>query len=245
MELCLLRQNVDDEFSMFQEIVQRAREFGLEITVPRTVGKQCHRLNTPYTTVEEYYRRTVMIPLLDHVTSQLQERFSTVQKTVVRLLTLIPANIPKDVDGKRLKLTVPSSLKELLAVYQRDLPVPDLFAVEYASWVRHWEVNEDNKPDSLQATLKACDECRFRNIFVLLKIALTIPVTTCENERSHSQLKLVKSCLRSTMTEDRLSSLLLMKIHRGVAENLNLQDLVNKFAMRHPRRLLLGSLMHD
>jgi AraC-like DNA-binding protein len=53
MELSLLRQNVDDEFStMFQEIVQRAREFGLEITVPRTVGKQCHRLNTPHTTVE-------------------------------------------------------------------------------------------------------------------------------------------------------------------------------------------------
>ena len=42
------------------------------------------------------------------------------------------------------------------------------------------------------------------DIFVLLKLALTLPVTTCECERSFSQLKLIKTCRRSTMTDDRL-----------------------------------------
>jgi hypothetical protein len=79
----------------------------------------------------------------------------------------------------------------------------------------------------------------FPNISMLLKIALTIPVTTCENERSHSQLKLLKTSLRSTMHEERLSGLSLMKIHRQLTEKLSLEELVNRFAQVHQRRLKL------
>ena len=52
------------------------------------------------------------------------------------------------------------------------------------------------------------------NIHQLLTIALTLPITSCESERSFSQLKLIKTSRRSTMSAERLSGLALMKINR-------------------------------
>ena len=53
----------------------------------------------------------------------------------------------------------------------------------------------------------------FPNIHCLLRIACTIPVTSADNERANSTLKLVKGYLRTTMTTERLSGLGLMNIH--------------------------------
>ncbi len=65
----------------------------------------------------------------------------------------------------------------------------------------------------LLKSLQVCDKYYFPNIYVLLRIACTLPVTSCENERSNSTLK---ACLRGTMGQERLSSLALMHIHYTV-----------------------------
>ena len=44
----------------------------------------------------------------------------------------------------------------------------------------------------------------------LLKVAVTLPVTSASEERVHSKLKLVKSALRSTSADDRMSDLVQM-----------------------------------
>ena len=121
-----------------------------------------------------------------------------------------------------------------------------MFSIEYASWVCHWQQQpRATLPAALQDTLRSCDSKRFRNIFVLVTIALTLPVTTCENERSHSQLKLVKTYLRSTMAENRLGALMLMKVHLKLADNLSTAELVDKFEQRHPRRMLLKCVLQE
>uniref|UniRef100_A0A8C0GU92 HAT C-terminal dimerisation domain-containing protein n=1 Tax=Chelonoidis abingdonii TaxID=106734 RepID=A0A8C0GU92_CHEAB len=47
----------------------------------------------------------------------------------------------------------------------------------------------------------------FPNAFVALSILLTLPITVASGERSFSKLKLIKTQLRSTVTEERLVSL--------------------------------------
>uniref|UniRef100_A0A8C6SRB2 Zinc finger MYM-type protein 1-like n=1 Tax=Neogobius melanostomus TaxID=47308 RepID=A0A8C6SRB2_9GOBI len=47
----------------------------------------------------------------------------------------------------------------------------------------------------------------FHQMFKLCKIALALPVSTASCERSFSRLKLIKTALRSTMTDERLSNL--------------------------------------
>ena len=98
--------------------------------------------------------------------------------------------------------------------------------------------------------LQQCDEIEFPNISVLLKLALTLPITTCESERSFSQLKLIKTSLRSTMTDNRLNGLAIMKINRELCEKIHkspekMRVLVKSFAMLHPRRMKLPFLLAD
>ena len=85
------------------------------------------------------------------------------------------------------------------------------------------ESQSHNLEDSsrLVDALQAFDFTTYPNIKVLLQPALTLPVTSCECERSVSQLKLVKIILRSTMTGDRLSGHVHMKINRSACEKLH------------------------
>ncbi len=44
----------------------------------------------------------------------------------------------------------------------------------------------------------------------------TLPVTSCECERSISMLKLIKTSLRSSMGQDRLNGLAMLYYHRDI-----------------------------
>ena len=61
-----------------------------------------------------------------------------------------------------------------------------------------------NTPEKVLAHTD-CDY--FPNIRTLIMIVATLPVTSCECERSISMLKRVKTPLRSTMVEERLNGL--------------------------------------
>ena len=52
--------------------------------------------------------------------------------------------------------------------------------------------SENELPRKLVDVYKACYCLNFPNIHILLQLALTLPITSCESERSFSQLKLVK-----------------------------------------------------
>lgn len=51
--------------------------------------------------------------------------------------------------------------------------------------------------------------------------ALTAPVDVATNERTFSQLKLIKNHLRSTTKHNRLDSLMILSIEKDLAEKLN------------------------
>ena len=64
----------------------------------------------------------------------------------------------------------------------------------------------------------------------------TLPVTVSSAERSFSKLKLIKSYLRSSIAQDRLDSLALISIENEAARQLDLDELVNKFANNKARK---------
>ena len=66
--------------------------------------------------------------------------------------------------------------------------------------------------DSCASSLKACDPDDFPNLYMLLKIAATLPVTSCECEWSISTMRRLNNYMRCTMGESRLSALALMHI---------------------------------
>jgi len=60
-------------------------------------------------------------------------------------------------------------------------------------------------PASPLEALDVCNKDFFPNIYVLLKIFATLPVSIAATERSFSALKRIKDYLRSTMAESRLN----------------------------------------
>ncbi|CAI6358830.1 unnamed protein product [Macrosiphum euphorbiae] len=56
----------------------------------------------------------------------------------------------------------------------------------------------------------------FPNIYIILKLGLTLPVGSVSTERSFSKLKPIKTRLRSTMGNDRLEGLMIMSCENDI-----------------------------
>ena len=127
-------------------------------------------------------------------------------------------------------------------MYSGDLPSPELFDQEISHW-KHKFVSASVMPDTCASALKQCDKIMFPNIHTLLKIACTIPVSSCECGRGGSTLRRLRNHMRCSMTTERLTSLALMHIH--YEHNIDLDEVVDIFSKLHPRRLVLSSVLND
>ena len=129
---------------------------------------------------------------------------------------LFPNQCPSS-DGE-----IPEDLAKAVDFYEDDLPHSAMFPTQYRMWVRKWknDIVTSAVPTKLVDALQACDQWTFPNTRVLLHLALTIPVTSCESERSFSQLKLLITYRRATMSADRLSENAFMKIDRSRCEKI-------------------------
>ena len=68
---------------------------------------------------------------------------------------------------------------------------------------------------------------------------LTLPVTSCEAERSFSTFHRLKTYLRSTMTltSSRCSNLARMNVHRELVESIETNEIMKAFKEKKSRRL--------
>lgn len=78
----------------------------------------------------------------------------------------------------------------------------------------------------------------FHELYRLVHIALVLPVSTASCERSFSAMKLIKSYLRSTMCDGRLSSIAILSIESARAEAIDLNKFIEEFDLRHGNRKL-------
>ena len=77
----------------------------------------------------------------------------------------------------------------------------------------------------------------YEEIFKLLKIYLTIPISSAEAERAFSVLKLPKTWLRTTMEDERISELGIIKMASNLAIDYDL--ILEEFLKIKDRRLKL------
>ncbi|KAJ8717776.1 hypothetical protein PYW07_005706 [Mythimna separata] len=77
----------------------------------------------------------------------------------------------------------------------------------------------------------------YPNVWIALRILLTIPVTVASGERSFSKLKLIKTYLRSTISQSRLTNLATLSIENEIAGNIDFDNLIKEFADRKARKV--------
>ena len=136
-ELSSVRESEDMFHSWYEQAESLAQEVGVIPEVPRVTSRQIHRDNTEHDSVEEYYRRIVVLPLLDHLIQQMKERFGKTQRIVARLINLDHV-----------------CLEDLTLFYSDDLPSIALVPTEVRWWRAKWQSeNADKRPSTLHSAL--------------------------------------------------------------------------------------------
>ena len=73
--------------------------------------------------------------------------------------------------------------------WEKDIPFPKSLGNEVRRWKTLWQSTDRELPNSLLLALGVCNEDAFRNIYRLLVVACTLPITSAEAERSFSLMK--------------------------------------------------------
>ena len=68
---------MEEKFAhIYQHAVRVASPINVQPSMPRVVWRQNHRDNAPAANPEEYYRRNVAMPLINHINAELDGQFS-------------------------------------------------------------------------------------------------------------------------------------------------------------------------
>ena len=138
------------------------------------------------------------------------------------------------------------NVREFCNHYRQDIPNCAGLPAELLLWERMWKGKNDRKediPDSIDATLEQIDNGAYVNIYTILQILITIPISSASCERSISTLRNLKTYLRNTMVQDRLNGLALMHAHREM--ELDLEQIIDLFANLHPRRMRMENILNE
>nr|CAI5817970.1 unnamed protein product [Callosobruchus analis] len=197
----ILRNDREFPDRISNEILQKARavamDLNIEISVPRLAHKQTHRSNPPSDNDNEYWRRSLIIPYIDSLISSLNIRFSQENTPAFALSRLHPLYMTKTSIADLHK-----NAESFQEFYNLDI------TGELNLWHNLW-VTKALSDDQLK-DIEVVDLFKEANIFYpavrkALIILSTIPCTTATVERSFSTLRRVKTWLRSTMGEERLT----------------------------------------
>ena len=194
--------------------------------------------NAPAATPEGYFKINLTRVFLDHVLQQLNTRFQDDVFVCYKGISIIPSVLLATDPAWK------ANVLEFCNHYRQDIPNYAGLQAELLLWERLWK-GRDNRgdiiPDSLEATLKDIDKDAYVNIYSMLKVLITIPISSASCERSISSLRNLKNYLRNTMTQDRLNGLALMHAHRDM--DFDLERIIDLFAELHPRRMRMANIL--
>ncbi len=63
----------------------------------------------------------------------------------------------------------------------------------------------------------------------ILRLYMTVPITSATSERSFSALKVVNTCLRSSMSEKRLNNCFILHVHKEITDSCDTVAIAQEF----------------
>ncbi|EEC68490.1 hypothetical protein OsI_36747 [Oryza sativa Indica Group] len=231
----------------FLQALEAAKGIALELDIGTTFRKKREierkrqfdenpdDTNVATQSAEETFRINYFIPIVDQAISSLTRRFEQYQHYQKNFGFLFTADSLRSLDNTSLK----SSYDNLEAALKRD-EKSDIDANELYTELRFLQdfiPKENMGPLEILKFLKRHD-C-FPNASIAYRILLTIPVTVASAERSISKLKLLKSYLRCTMTQERLNSLAMIALENGLLEKINYEHIIEDFISKNTKRMML------
>jgi len=125
-------------------------------------------------------------------------------------------------------------LERLPEIYQEDIGPRAAVVPEVERWVNKLKEDVSTVPSSAIEALCACHADIYPNVYILLTIVGTLPVSTATCERSFSTMKRLKTYLRSSIGNERMTGLALLSIHKD--HQVDREKIMNYFVASSNRR---------
>ncbi|QHO07770.1 Zinc finger MYM-type protein [Arachis hypogaea] len=210
-----------------------------EIEVPNMSAQYVFgrgRSRQPSVTVEHHYRIDVFLATID---SQIQELNSRFNEQTIELLTLSCALDPKD-NFKSFNIEEISKLAEKF--YPLDFPSNELNILK--SQLQHYQHDIPNHLKGIGTLSELCNKLQetgksrtYHIVDRLIRLVLTLPVSTATTERAFSAMKIVKTRLRSKMADEFLADNLVIYIEKELAAIFDTNSIIDDFENRKKRRI--------
>ena len=172
------------------------------------------------------YKVTLYYPVIDAFLSELDRRFSEKNKFIMQALQ---ACCPRSSNFLEL-----DHLQPLISTYNLDESTLEM----EVSLAKRSLVNVEIEDISDVILELAPLQAAFPVLLKLLQIAMTIVVSTAKCERCFSALKRVKSYLRNSMSDQRLTNLAILSIEHDISEKIDFDKIIDNFAHKN-RRIVL------
>ena len=175
----------------------------------------------------EVIKVNIYFPVLDVMLSEIDRRFTRVNLGLMKSLQACHPTSPNFLD--------PSSLNIFALMYDLNT---DFLISECMLAKRTLQGKElQSVVDVIHQVLPLATA--FPTLKKLLQISLTISVSTAQCERSFSALKRIKTYLRTTMVEQRLTDIALLSIERDLSCSINLEEVVTAFQRKDKNRTIV------
>ncbi|GKB68411.1 zinc finger MYM-type protein 1-like protein [Tanacetum coccineum] len=218
-----IEMDIDPVFRQ-KRVIRRKRQF----------DEDSVNQDTSYS-VEESFKVQYFLYIVDQALVSLRTRFEQYKEYEKVFGFLFTSRKLNSFDDNTLKSHC-SHLEAALRNGERsDVDAKELY-VELRS-LNNYLPDKNLGPSEILNFLKENDF--FPNAMIAYRVLLTIPVTVASAERSFSKLKLLKSYLRSTMSQDRLNGLALIAIENDLLDSVDYEDLIKNFASKNARRIAL------
>ncbi|CAN1841422.1 Zinc finger MYM-type protein 1 [Linum perenne] len=231
---CLLQELRDKGWESLLEMV-RLFCFKHELEIPDL--NKMHGRGAKKMQLEHLYHFEYLNQCIDHQLSELNSRFN---EDTIRLLQLSVALDPKD-SFKAFNADHICQLAE--EFYPKDFDGRDILTLktELPYYSEHVVRNSEFEVSSLAKLMEKLVtrrlDVQYIMICQLIRLVLTLTVSTATTERAFSAMKFVKTDIRNKMADDFLANSLMLFIERDYARKLDIDSIIDDFAKLKNRRV--------
>ncbi|XP_074561276.1 uncharacterized protein LOC141817538, partial [Curcuma longa] len=188
-------------------------------------------------TNERFFRIEVFLVTID---TQLQELNYKFNEKVMDLLSIMATLVPRN---EFRSFNAGEICKMVEKYYPEDFSLQDRYVLE--NQLNHFvlDISQDAELRKIGTITELCRclvetsrHTAYNLVDRLLRLLVTLPVSTASAERAFSALKIIKTRLRSKMEDEFLSNSLLVYIEGGIAEKYDYDDIIQDFKNLKTRR---------
>ena len=170
-------------------------------------------------TTDDHYR-AIYFEAFDTVIHQINDRFDQEGYQVYsKLEKLLRKNCDKQ------------CLDEVLKFYKDDFEKDELLA-QLDTFHANYSFDDSSTIKDYVIVIQEMsigERALLKEVVKLVRLILVLPATNAVSERSFSAMRRAKNYLRTTMTQQRFNSLMLIHINKDYTDNLKLSTIGNEF----------------